>query len=55
MTSEQRSLILDEEYYWDAPEAYKKTLSTVKEQEAGGVKYVEAVDAGYRVKDVNDD
>ena len=39
MTSEQLSLILDEEYYWDAPEAHKKTLATVIEQEAGGIKY----------------
>lgn len=41
MTSEQRSLILDEEYYWDAPEAHKKTLAAVKEQEARGIKYNE--------------
>ena len=41
MTSEQRSLILDDEYYWDAPEAHKKTLAAVKEQEAGGIKYKE--------------
>ena len=38
MTCEQRSLILDEEYYWNAPEAYKKTLSIVEEQEAKGIK-----------------
>tara|TARA_R110000824_G_scaffold17120_3_gene69953 strand:- start:2117 stop:2386 length:270 start_codon:yes stop_codon:yes gene_type:complete len=41
MTSEQRSLILDGGYYWDAPEARKKTLATVKEQEVGGIKYME--------------
>ena len=34
-------LILDEEYYWDAPEAHKKTLAAVKEQEARGIKYNE--------------
>ena len=39
MTSEQRSLILDEEYFCDAPEAYEKTLSIVKKQEIDGIKY----------------
>jgi len=39
MTSEQRSLVLDEEYYLGAPEARKETLAIVKEQEASGIKY----------------
>ena len=43
MTSEQRSLILDEEYFWDAPEARKKTLAVVEEQESGGIKYKETL------------
>ncbi len=39
MTSEQRTLILDMEYFWDAPDAFEKTLSIVKKQEAEGIKY----------------
>lgn len=33
MTTEQRSLILDEEYYCDFPEAHKTTYAKVKQQE----------------------